>query len=137
LTRGITDPAGYFYRRAYADSVRAVEFMRTLDHVDPAAIAVTGAGQPIRWGVHRLARHEPVRGDAGAGRPVLEGEVDLVEALGSELVVHFRIDAASWPRARTRRTRSSWSRAARASPACTPARVTGQAIGRGSPSTWT
>ena len=28
MTRGITDPAHYYYRRVYADAVRAVEFMR-------------------------------------------------------------------------------------------------------------
>lgn len=45
MTRGITDPAAYYYRRVYADAVRAVEFMRTVDEVDGAAIAVTGASQ--------------------------------------------------------------------------------------------
>jgi cephalosporin-C deacetylase len=45
MTRGITDPASYYYRRVYADAVRAVEFMRTVDAVDDAAIAVTGASQ--------------------------------------------------------------------------------------------
>ncbi len=45
LTRGITDPAGYYYRRVYADAVRAVEFMQARAEVDPTAIAVTGASQ--------------------------------------------------------------------------------------------
>ena len=45
MTRGITDPAHYYYRRVYADAVRAVEFMRTVDGVDGEAIAVTGASQ--------------------------------------------------------------------------------------------
>jgi cephalosporin-C deacetylase len=45
MTRGITDPAAYYYRRVYADAVRAVEFMRTVDEVDGTAIAVTGASQ--------------------------------------------------------------------------------------------
>jgi cephalosporin-C deacetylase len=45
MTRGITDPAGYYYRRVYADAVRAVEFVRTVEEVDGAAIAVTGASQ--------------------------------------------------------------------------------------------
>ncbi|MGZ4169374.1 MAG: acetylxylan esterase [Solirubrobacteraceae bacterium] len=45
MTRGITDPAHYYYRRVYADAVRAVEFMRTIDGVDGGAIAVTGASQ--------------------------------------------------------------------------------------------
>ncbi|HEY6526145.1 MAG TPA: acetylxylan esterase [Solirubrobacteraceae bacterium] len=45
MTRGITDPAHYYYRRVYSDAVRAVEFMRTVDGVDGEAIAVTGASQ--------------------------------------------------------------------------------------------
>jgi cephalosporin-C deacetylase len=45
MTRGITDPAEYYYRRVYADAVRAVEFMRGLDGVDGARVAVTGASQ--------------------------------------------------------------------------------------------
>jgi cephalosporin-C deacetylase len=45
LTRGILDPAEYFYRRVYADVVRALEFMRGLDDVDCSAIAVTGSSQ--------------------------------------------------------------------------------------------
>jgi cephalosporin-C deacetylase len=45
LTRGIADPGRYYYRRVYADAVRAVEFMRTLAEVDPSAIAVTGTSQ--------------------------------------------------------------------------------------------
>ncbi len=45
MTRGITDPASYYYRRVYADAVRAVDFMRGVDGVDGSAIAVTGASQ--------------------------------------------------------------------------------------------
>ena len=45
MTRGITDPQEYYYRRVYADAVRAVEFVRTLDEVDGARVAVTGASQ--------------------------------------------------------------------------------------------
>jgi len=45
MTRGITDPATYYYRRVYVDAVRAVEFMRNVDEVDGTAIAVTGASQ--------------------------------------------------------------------------------------------
>ena len=45
MTRGLTDPTQYYYRRVYADAVRAVEFMRTVDGVDAARIAVTGASQ--------------------------------------------------------------------------------------------
>jgi cephalosporin-C deacetylase len=45
LTRGILDPAEYYYRRVYADAVRALEFMRSLDDIDSEAIAVAGASQ--------------------------------------------------------------------------------------------
>ncbi len=45
MTRGITDPASYYYRRVYADAVRAVDFMRAIDAVAGGAIAVTGASQ--------------------------------------------------------------------------------------------
>ncbi len=45
MTRGITDPAGYYYRRVYADAVRALEFLATVDEVDDQVIAITGASQ--------------------------------------------------------------------------------------------
>jgi cephalosporin-C deacetylase len=45
VTRGLLDPADYYYRRVYADVVRALEFMRSLEDVDSSAIAVTGASQ--------------------------------------------------------------------------------------------
>lgn len=45
LTRGLTDPDQYYYRRAYADVVRALEFARACEEVDPDAVAVTGASQ--------------------------------------------------------------------------------------------
>ncbi|MFL5860628.1 MAG: acetylxylan esterase [Solirubrobacteraceae bacterium] len=45
MTRGITDAADYYYRRVYADAVRAVEFMRAADGVDASRVAVTGGSQ--------------------------------------------------------------------------------------------
>jgi cephalosporin-C deacetylase len=45
MTRGLLDPAAYYYRRLYADAVRAVDFMGTVDEVDSQAIAVTGRSQ--------------------------------------------------------------------------------------------
>ena len=45
MTRGITDPASYYYRRVYADAVRAVDFVRGVDGVNGSAVAVTGASQ--------------------------------------------------------------------------------------------
>lgn len=45
MTRGIDDPAGYYYRRVYTDAVRAVDAVRTLDWIDPDRICVAGASQ--------------------------------------------------------------------------------------------
>ncbi|MFG2824508.1 acetylxylan esterase [Kitasatospora sp. NPDC048365] len=45
MTRGITDPHGYYYRRLITDAVRAVDAARTLPAVDPARVAVLGASQ--------------------------------------------------------------------------------------------
>jgi cephalosporin-C deacetylase len=45
MTRGITDPAGYYYRRVISDAVRAVEAARALPAVDPARVAVLGTSQ--------------------------------------------------------------------------------------------
>jgi cephalosporin-C deacetylase len=45
LTRGIDDPGEYFYRRAYADAVRALAVLRDHELVDPARVVVAGASQ--------------------------------------------------------------------------------------------
>ncbi|HLI61173.1 MAG TPA: alpha/beta fold hydrolase [Solirubrobacteraceae bacterium] len=45
LTRGLADPERYYYRRAYADVVRALEFVHACDGIDPDAVAVSGASQ--------------------------------------------------------------------------------------------
>jgi len=45
MTRGIHDPAEYFYRRVYTDAVRLVDLVKTLDFVDASRIALTGASQ--------------------------------------------------------------------------------------------
>jgi cephalosporin-C deacetylase len=45
MTRGIQRPEDYFYRRVYADAVRAVEAARAFAGIDPGRIAVTGASQ--------------------------------------------------------------------------------------------
>jgi len=45
MTRGILDPASYYYRRVFIDGVRAVEAVRSHDAVDPERVAVTGASQ--------------------------------------------------------------------------------------------
>jgi cephalosporin-C deacetylase len=45
LTRGITAPETYYYRRLMTDAVRAVEAARANPLVDPARIAVNGGSQ--------------------------------------------------------------------------------------------
>ncbi|WP_349425439.1 acetylxylan esterase [Microbacterium sp. LWS13-1.2] len=45
LTRGIRSPYEYYYRRVYADAVRAVEALRSLDIVDAARVGAVGASQ--------------------------------------------------------------------------------------------
>lgn len=45
MTRGIADPATYFYRRVFTDAVRLVEEVRGMPFVDPARVAVTGGSQ--------------------------------------------------------------------------------------------
>lgn len=45
MTRGIEDPATYYYRRLIVDAVRAVEAARALDAADPARVAVVGGSQ--------------------------------------------------------------------------------------------
>lgn len=45
MTKGILDPAAYYYRRVYTDAVRAVEAIRTSEAVDPTRVAVVGGSQ--------------------------------------------------------------------------------------------
>ena len=45
MTRGIDDPADYYYRRVFTDAVRAVDAIRSLPQVDPARVAVVGGSQ--------------------------------------------------------------------------------------------
>lgn len=45
LTKGILDPLDYYYRRVFADAVRAVEVVRALPGVDPGRVAVQGTSQ--------------------------------------------------------------------------------------------
>ena len=45
MTAGILDPKQYFYRGAYADAVRAIDFMDACDEVDSTFIALTGVSQ--------------------------------------------------------------------------------------------
>lgn len=45
MTRGILDPATYYYRRVFSDAVRAIEAVRSFDFVDAGRVAVTGGSQ--------------------------------------------------------------------------------------------
>jgi len=45
MTRGIMDPATYYYRRVFIDAVRAVDVVRELPEVDAGRIAVAGGSQ--------------------------------------------------------------------------------------------
>lgn len=45
MTRGVTDPRRYYYRRVFTDAVRAVETAREHPRVDPDRIVVAGASQ--------------------------------------------------------------------------------------------
>ncbi|MEE1742536.1 acetylxylan esterase [Streptomyces sp. BE147] len=45
MTRGIEDPESYYYRRVYADAVRAVEAARTHPLADPARTVALGGSQ--------------------------------------------------------------------------------------------
>ncbi|MDR7188852.1 cephalosporin-C deacetylase [Microbacterium sp. BE35] len=45
LTRGIGDPATYYYRRVFTDGVRCVDAVRGLEGIDPSAVAVAGGSQ--------------------------------------------------------------------------------------------
>jgi cephalosporin-C deacetylase len=45
MTRGITDPSRYYYRRVFTDAVRAVETAREHPLVDPTRVVVGGGSQ--------------------------------------------------------------------------------------------
>lgn len=45
MTRGIQNPATYYYRRVFTDAVRAIETARAHPAIDPERIAVTGGSQ--------------------------------------------------------------------------------------------
>jgi cephalosporin-C deacetylase len=45
MTRGIEDPGEYFYRRVFADGVRAVEVLRSHPSVDANRVAIGGGSQ--------------------------------------------------------------------------------------------
>lgn len=45
MTRGVTDPQTYYYRRLTTDAVRAVQALRSADRVDPTRCAAVGMSQ--------------------------------------------------------------------------------------------
>lgn len=45
MTRGIDDPADYYYRRVFTDAVRAIDTVRALPQVDAGRVAVVGGSQ--------------------------------------------------------------------------------------------
>ena len=45
MTRGIDEPATYYYRRVFTDAVLAIDAVTTLDRVDPDRVAVCGGSQ--------------------------------------------------------------------------------------------
>jgi cephalosporin-C deacetylase len=45
LTRGVLDPATYYYRRVYTDAVLAVDALAGLPRVDPTRVAIAGGSQ--------------------------------------------------------------------------------------------
>jgi len=45
MTSGIRDRSTYYYRYVYADAVRAIEALSSLEVVDPQRVALTGASQ--------------------------------------------------------------------------------------------
>ncbi|BAJ26314.1 MULTISPECIES: acetylxylan esterase [Kitasatospora] len=45
MTRGVLDPAAYYYRRLYTDAVRAVDAVRTHPGIDPERVLVAGSSQ--------------------------------------------------------------------------------------------
>ena len=45
MTRGVLDPATYYYRRVYTDAVRAIDAARAHPAVDASRVAVTGMSQ--------------------------------------------------------------------------------------------
>jgi cephalosporin-C deacetylase len=45
MTRGITNPEHYYYRRVFTDAVRAIDAVRLHERVDPERVVVTGGSQ--------------------------------------------------------------------------------------------
>lgn len=91
----IGSPSMNLYRATLGDGAHSLQLgSQTVSLPDDVAIAHPGltryVGQEIAVGLR--PEHLPIPIDGKTG-PTMEGDVGLVEALGSELLVHFRIDA--------------------------------------------
>jgi multiple sugar transport system ATP-binding protein len=91
----IGSPAMNLYEAAVTEGARSFRLgSQDIELPDSVLAAHPGlaayAGQKVVVGLR--PEHLPAAVNGAAG-PVLVGEVDLVEALGSELMVHFTIDA--------------------------------------------
>jgi multiple sugar transport system ATP-binding protein len=91
----IGSPSMNLYRATLGDGVSSIKLgsqtLALADAVGQQHPALEKyVGKEIVVGLRPEHLPIPLDGDTG---PVIEGDVDLVEALGSELLVHFRIDA--------------------------------------------
>jgi multiple sugar transport system ATP-binding protein len=91
----IGSPAMNLYEATVGDGGRSVRLgSQLIELPEPVIVAHSAlgafAGRNIVLGLR--PEHLPVAGDGRAG-PALVADVDLVEALGAELIVHFTIDA--------------------------------------------
>ena len=91
----IGSPAMNLYEAVVGEGARTVQLgSQRVDLPDAVALAhpalASYAGKPVVMGLRPEHLPSVAPGDRG---PVLTADVDLVEALGSELVVHFTIDA--------------------------------------------
>ena len=77
MTRGILDPASYYYRRVFVDAVRAVDVARSHDAIDPGRIAVTGGSQGGALSIAAAG----LAGDLGAVMPDVPFLADFPRAI--------------------------------------------------------
>jgi len=92
----IGSPAMNLYEATVTDGGRRVRLgSQQIDLPDPVAAAHPGlaaySGRTVVAGIR--PEHLAAAAADGVAGPALAGDVDLVEALGSELMVHFTIDA--------------------------------------------